>query len=353
MVELVDMEKQVLEAMNKVRQQPSCIADEIEAEMAHFKDKVLNRPGAKCGLRTQEGPSCWKEAADALRKQLPVGPLVMQDGLVKAGRDHCADQGPKGTTGHNSTDGSNPGKRIAKYGTSMGWGENIQYGDVKCGMDIVKQLIIDDGVPSRGHRTNVFKADFTGLGVAVGSHSKFQSMCVQVFGIGYKDKHTGTKEDKAAQKIQSVQRGKAERAQAKVMKEKIAQTENCDFCEKPLTGGCGGRVNARANLMGEDISAVLHKECVQGWQQKLMEDMRAKMMAQGGCCRPCPARKASDAPAPPGAAGTGIKAVKAMSPTKSPPEPAAKPAEAPAAEAPAAEAPAAEAPAAEAPKEAA
>eukprot|EP00756_Hemistasia_phaeocysticola_P010539 Hpha_TRINITY_DN15025_c0_g3::TRINITY_DN15025_c0_g3_i1::g.123223::m.123223 len=326
MVEIQDMEKQVFEAMNKVRQQPSCIADEIEAEMAHFKDKVLTRPGSRCGLMTQEGPSCWKEAADALRKQLPVGPLVMKDGLVLAGRDHAADQGPGGATGHTGSDGSNPGKRIAKYGVSMGWGENIQYGKPACGMDIVKQLIIDDGVPSRGHRKNIFKADFTCIGVGVGSHSKYQDMCVQVFGINYKDKHTGSAQDKAAEKIQKIQRGKAERAQATSMKQKLAQTENCDHCKKALPGGCGGRVNARANLMGEDISAVLHKECVQAWQQKLMEDMMAKMQAQGGCCRPCPARKASDAPAPPGAAGTGIKAVKAMSPTKStPPEAAADP----------------------------
>ncbi len=41
------------------------------------------------------------------------------------------------------------------------------------------QLTVDEGVPSRGHRTNLFKSGYKTLGVATGPHAKlFGSMTV-------------------------------------------------------------------------------------------------------------------------------------------------------------------------------
>merc|ERR1712139_338463 len=69
------------------------------------------------------------EAIAELKNQDKVPSLEWNDYLALAAEDHCNDQGPRGTTGHNGSDGSRPWDRINKYGR---WGgtvsENLAYG---------------------------------------------------------------------------------------------------------------------------------------------------------------------------------------------------------------------------------
>ena len=43
---------------------------------------------------------------------------------------------------------------------------------------MIIRLIINDGVPSRGHRENLFLAGFHFVGVACGDHAKYGIFCV-------------------------------------------------------------------------------------------------------------------------------------------------------------------------------
>ena len=75
---------------------------------------------------------------------------------MQASKDHVLDTGPSGITSHTGTDGTRPKDRMSKYVKVEGLsGENIDYGD-KEPLDVILDLCIDDGVPGRGHRTNIF-----------------------------------------------------------------------------------------------------------------------------------------------------------------------------------------------------
>jgi hypothetical protein len=69
---------------------------------------------------------------------------------------------------------------------SGGCAENISYGHDDP-FSIVAQLLVDDGVPSRGHRKNLLTPSFQRVGVAVGPHAKYGKMCTQNFANEYKD----------------------------------------------------------------------------------------------------------------------------------------------------------------------
>ena len=64
-------------------------------------------------------------------------------------------------------------------------GENIMYGG-DTPLEAILGLAIDDGVPSRGHRDNIFNKDFYHTGVATAMHSTFRSGTVTTFAGSYK-----------------------------------------------------------------------------------------------------------------------------------------------------------------------
>jgi len=52
-------------------------------------------------------------------------------------------------------------------------------------VDILISLIVDDGIPNRGHRKNIFSRDFKFTGIGVGRHSKHKHICVIDYAKGY------------------------------------------------------------------------------------------------------------------------------------------------------------------------
>jgi len=116
-----------------------------------------NYTGGPITMMTEEGPAAVQELIDFLKEAEPVGECAFNVNLMKAARDHVKDMGPSGATGHDGTDGSSPWDRIKRYTEfeANGGSENVSYGtDDPRG--VIIQLAIDDGVPSRGHRTNIF-----------------------------------------------------------------------------------------------------------------------------------------------------------------------------------------------------
>ena len=114
-----------------------------------------------------------------------------------AAKDHCKNNGPEGKMGHEGADGSKPDNRMDRYGSRRGhWGENIAYG-MHSGTDVVAGLFVDDGVPGRGHRTNMMKPEFTQCGVGEGPFAKHDwNMTTLNYASGYEAKMLIMKDQK-------------------------------------------------------------------------------------------------------------------------------------------------------------
>jgi uncharacterized protein YkwD len=154
----------IIHELNFARQKPAIYAGFVE------QMRMNRSPG------TGPGAPALDEAIRFLRTVHPQPPLALSPGLCQAAADHCRDQ-VGGSIGHNGADRSSPDSRINRYGRwHGGWAENIAYGQ-RNARAIVLALIIDDGVPGRGHRKNIFNATYNVAGAAYGPHARFGSIC--------------------------------------------------------------------------------------------------------------------------------------------------------------------------------
>ena len=185
-----DILRQIVQEMNVARTKPQEYASFLKSRLQFYDEsKKLRLPGHEIILQTQEGKKAVEECIAELEKAsaVPAISTTLPAGMNSAAMDHVADTGPKNMTGHKGSDGSMCGERLNRHGTFLKCcGENISYG-ASSAKDIVAQLMVDDGVPSRGHRKNILKADFKVAGAAVGPHQRYGKMCVIVYAGGYRD----------------------------------------------------------------------------------------------------------------------------------------------------------------------
>ena len=181
-----DTEIRVIQEMNIARQNPKLYASYLRSFRKTIRDGMIHRGNVR--IRTQEGTKAVDEAIRFLEKQRPVGALRASRGLTLAARDHAEDQSKSGETGHKGQDGSFVADRATRYGKWLKTiGENIAYG-FQDPRDVIIQLIVDDGVKDRGHRTNIFNPNYRIAGVACAPHPKFRHICVLTYGGGFENK---------------------------------------------------------------------------------------------------------------------------------------------------------------------
>jgi uncharacterized protein YkwD len=178
--------RSVIREMNLARQNPALYATFVEELRGRISGNVMVLPG-RTRIRTKEGTAALDEAIRFLRNAQPQAPLALSPGMCRAAADHCADQA-SGGFGHAGRDSSHADGRIARYGTFGGcWGENISYGK-STARDVVLALIIDDGLPARKHRKNIFNPNFNFAGAAFGRHARFGTICSMDFAGSYTER---------------------------------------------------------------------------------------------------------------------------------------------------------------------
>jgi len=173
----------VIRELNLARQNPALYATFVEELRRRMNGNLMVLPG-QTRIRTKEGTRALDEAIRFLRSAQPQMPLTLSPGMSRAAADHCADQA-SGGFGHAGSDSSRADSRISRYGAFGGcWAENISYGKATA-RDVVLALIIDDGLPARKHRQNIFNPNFNFAGAAFGRHARFGTVCSMDFAGTY------------------------------------------------------------------------------------------------------------------------------------------------------------------------
>lgn len=172
---IVDYEtlaREIVIEHNLIRTNPAEYVEKLKAQLKYFKGDVLHKPRNN-PIRTYEGKAAYEEAIEFLHRQKPVDKLIENQKLSQACNDHLNDIGPKGLCSHDGSDGSNPSDRIEKYCEwELGCSENIDFGSMTA-EDVVISLVVDDGIPERNHRKNLFNPENKYIGVATGMHKEF------------------------------------------------------------------------------------------------------------------------------------------------------------------------------------
>jgi len=177
-------ERAVVQEMSDARVRPKAYAMHLRELRDCFEGMLWKRPG-RTPLRTEEGLAAYDEAIAFLETVTQVGPLRFNEGLARAARLHAQDLGPRGGLEHVGSDGSRLSARLNRLGTWHGLiAENIGTLEVDP-RQLVIQLLVDDGVPERGHRHNLFNPELHQAGAGSAPHRDYRVVTVIDYADGF------------------------------------------------------------------------------------------------------------------------------------------------------------------------
>lgn len=111
------------------------------------------------------------EVAETIRYLQTVTPcnniLTLNSELSNLSTSFLAEQGAKGELGHGSFSIRFNNTRYLEIA------ENISYG-ITSARDIVVAFIVDEGIPGKGHRLNIFNCRMTEIGIGYSYHSQYR-----------------------------------------------------------------------------------------------------------------------------------------------------------------------------------
>ena len=167
----------IIAELNFARTRPQAYAETLRRHRAYYRGLFVDDPQEPASHTSREGVAAVDEAIAFLERQPPLPPLASAPLLALAAADHAEAQRRRGSIGHLSANGDNPGQRVVRRGGGPYVAETIAYG-FAVPIAVVRQLIIDDGVADRSHRTVIFDARLHHAGVGCGGHPVYTAMCV-------------------------------------------------------------------------------------------------------------------------------------------------------------------------------
>ncbi len=165
------MEADIVEELNDLRRDPQGFADKVIKYKDYFDDgeKILRIPGVLHGIKTEEGPAPYIEAADYLNKATPTYELTPSKGLFAIASDllKIIQKEDPNNIGNIDID-----PIIEKYGEFGGdFHRSIEFGGTT-GEHTIVDLVAGDGDKSRSQREALLNENLKKVGVASGRHDK-------------------------------------------------------------------------------------------------------------------------------------------------------------------------------------
>ncbi|MFA9220196.1 MAG: CAP domain-containing protein [Sediminibacterium sp.] len=153
--QLSSEEKNVIKLINLARMYPKQFAKNY---VAKYDEKAT---GYDYGADYAKDKTSLVTTLNALK---PLKPLIFDNEMYDLAKCWCVESGKSGAIGHN--------RKTCKSGYN---GECCSYG-FSGALDIVMQLMIDNGVPGYGHRKIILTPYYTKIGIKNGSHKTY-SFC--------------------------------------------------------------------------------------------------------------------------------------------------------------------------------
>lgn len=189
--ELLVLADELIDETNVLRSNPSVYAAKLIQLRSYYQGNLIRIPGQPV-VEVVEGVAALDEAIAVLQNAAPLSTLTPSEGLSKAAADHAKDLGSRDATGHYGSDQSDPFVRMNRYGK---WdqvagsvaGENISYGPPTLAEWHIVQLLVDDNVPSRGHRQALLNPDYRQMGAACEPHPTYRIVCDMTYASDYQE----------------------------------------------------------------------------------------------------------------------------------------------------------------------
>ena len=182
------IKREVIAESNRIRTNPKAYIPILEGYLKNFDGNLLTLPDKHEILETEEGPRAYKEAIEFLKNQKPINVIEYDEEASKVALEYSKflSNSKEGQV----EDENQIEQRVEKYlDYDYSISENIDFGG-STGVEVIVNLLVDDGVKNRTHRENLFSDKYEYYGVGVFEHPDYDFCTViDYFGdiIGYKD----------------------------------------------------------------------------------------------------------------------------------------------------------------------
>ena len=151
------MEKEMIAEINYLRSDPKAYIKHVETYIEEQKQHKAN--GTGFGNENEEIKTA-KELIAQLKKTPRLSILKPHKGVFKAAKTHGIEGKKKGSLDHQGKNGSWPWDRVKKYAPDLIDGNENLVGGPSSIQTAVMILLVDTGIPNRGHRKTLLNPDW-------------------------------------------------------------------------------------------------------------------------------------------------------------------------------------------------